>query len=91
MLLFKNINFNLTQIEFESLQNYIDNIDENYWLKEYRYSVFSKNIPIPVLQENLMIMLDTNDLLKLRELLNYKNSSLQLISFAEIDHTFMLN
>jgi protein associated with RNAse G/E len=90
-LLFKNINFNLTQMEFDCLSSYIKNIDEHYWMEEYRYSIYNKNIPIPLLQDNLMILLDLNDLIELRELLNYKSHSIRFITFREIDYNVMLN
>lgn len=90
-LLFKNINYNLTYAELENFAQYIGAIDEEYWQQEYKNSVYEKKIPIPSLQSNLMILLDSVDLYELRELLNYKTKATRFMTFREIDHTIMLN
>lgn len=90
-LLFKNINFNLTLYEFNCFSKYIRNIDEQYWKQEYRHSVYNKYIPIPSIQENLIILLDTYDLFELRELLNFQSKSLKMLSFPEIDYKIIMN
>ena len=90
-LLFKNINFNLTLNELECFSKYISTIDEQYWLLEYRNSIYNKHIPIPSLQENLILLLDLNDLFELRELLNYQSKSIKFLSFREIDYKVMMN
>jgi hypothetical protein len=90
-LLFKNINLNFTQNEFDSFAQYIYTIDENYWEQEYCNSVYNKKIPIPSEQANLLILLDRVDLYELRELLNYQVRFSRMISFREIDYTIMLN
>lgn len=90
-LLFKNINFNLTLKELECFAKYIQNVDENYWEKEYEQSVYSKHIPIPSVQTNLIILLDVKDLFELRELLNYQSKTIKFVTFREIGYQIMLN
>jgi hypothetical protein len=90
-LLFRNINLNLTQFELDSFVDYINTIDGDYWENEYINSVYNKKIPIPSLQSNLMILLDTIDLYELRELLNYKTKATKLFTFREIDYTLIMN
>lgn len=91
LLLFKNINLNLTLEELKKFSEYIVSIDEYYWEHEYRNSIFDKHIPIPSIQENLMLLLDLNDLFELRELLNYKSKLIKFMSFREIDYKISLN
>lgn len=90
-LLFKNINFNLTLNELECFAKYIKNIDENFWEQEYEHSVYSKHIPIPSVQSNLMILLDLKDLFELRELLNFRTKNIKMLTFKEIDCQVLLN
>lgn len=90
-LLFKNINFNLTLNELECFAKYIQNIDADFWEKEYQHSVYSKHIPIPSIQENLILLLDSKDLIELRELLNYHSKKIKFISFKEFGYNFMMN
>ena len=90
-LLFKNINFNLTLIELECFAKFIQKIDENYWEQEFENSVYSKRIPIPSIQVNLMILLDSKDLFELRELLNYQSKEIKYMTFREIDYKIMMN
>ncbi len=90
-LMFKNINLNLTLNELECFSKYIQNIDEQYWEVEYRYSIYNKHIPIPSLQENLMILLDVIDLYELRELLDYETKEVKFFTFREIDYKLIMN
>ena len=90
-LLFKNINFNLTLNELQCFSKFIQNIDENYWVKEYEQSVYSKHIPIPSVQANLIILLDVKDLFELRELLNYKSKTIKYVTSREIGYQYIIN
>jgi hypothetical protein len=90
-LLFKNINLNFTQDEMESFYKYVNEIDEDFWEQEYCNSIYSKKIPIPSEQTNLMILLDRIDLYELRALLNFRDREIKIIGFREIDYTILLN
>lgn len=90
-ILFKNINFNLTVLELDGLRNYINNIDETYWEWEFKNSIYSKKIPLPTTQENLMILLNVSDLAEIRTLLNYKTNISTYISYRDIDYKIIFN
>ncbi len=90
-LLFKNINFNLTLNELDCFAKYVQNIDEKYWEQEYENSVYSKHIPIPSVQNNLMILLDMKDLFELRELLDYQTKKIKFLTCREIDYQILMN
>ena len=90
-MLFKNINFNLTRLELNSLTKYCNEIDEKYWEWEMKNSIYPKKIPLPTTQENLMILLDVNDLLEIRELLNISENENHFISFREINYAILQN
>lgn len=90
-LLFKNLNFNLTEEEWNSFLNYVNSVDEFYWEQEYKNSIYEKRIPIPTVQTNLMILLDLSELIELRELLTYQNEREEYIHFSAIDYKMVLN
>lgn len=79
-LCYKNLNFNLTEIELKSLVKYLKNIDCAYWEKEYENSIYEKKIPIPTLQSNFMILLERQEVYELLSILEI-NDKKGLISF----------
>lgn len=89
-LSFKNLNYNLTTIELESLKDFLQKTDADYWEKEYENSIFEKKIPIPTLQTNLIILIDKHELCELIELLNFKEKKIYL-SFKDIKNLISLN
>ena len=89
-LVFTNLNFNLTQTEFDSLKSYLSQIDSDYWEKEYENSIYERKIPIPTLQTNFIILINRDELEELLVLLDYKNEK-QLLKSIEIDYKMIYN
>ncbi|UOB17992.1 DUF6686 family protein [Abyssalbus ytuae] len=68
-VLFKNLNFNFSQYEYESFINYLRSIDAKGWEEEYKNSIYEKKIPIPTAQQNLIILIDSAELTEIKDLL----------------------
>lgn len=90
-LLFKNLNFNLSQTEWNSFLNYVNSIDEFYWEQEYKNSIYEKKIPIPTVQPNLIILLDLAELTELRKLLAFEKGKDEFVGFYDIDYKLTLS
>lgn len=89
-LSFNNLLLNLTSYELDVFIDYIKNVDEDYWEKEYENSIYEKRIPIPTTQKNLMIMLDIFEIKELRILMGVKNKN-RFLTLNEIDYKLVLN
>lgn len=89
-LLFNNLTFDLSAIEMTSFTNYIDQIDIDYWEREYRYSIFDKKIPIPTLQSNFIILLNRKEVEELRFLIDCIHED-RILRPAEINYQIMPN
>jgi hypothetical protein len=89
-LSYKNLNFNLTSEELDSLLMYLKNIDCDYWEKEYENSIYQKKIPIPTLQTNFMILLERDEVFELLVLLDVAKPK-EFLSITDIDYPIHLN
>ena len=69
-LLFNNLTFDLSGIEMTSFAYYLDQIDIDYWEREYKHSIYEKQIPIPTLQSNFIILLNRKEVEELRFLID---------------------
>ena len=91
-LTFNNIFFEFTENEFNQFKKYIFQLDTTYWNKNYPSSKVKKNIPIPTLQKNLVLLFDQAEIEELRNLFSaqcYPNY--QRINSSEIDYTHLKN
>ncbi|WP_309508542.1 DUF6686 family protein [Flavobacterium channae] len=73
-LTFNNLNFSLTKEELDAFKRYLKQIDVDYWEKEYKHSIYQKKIPIPTLQNNLIILINRFELNELLFLMNTNES-----------------
>ncbi len=89
-LLFNNLIFDFSSIEMTSFTNYLDQLDGDYWENEYRNSIYEKRIPIPSLQSNFLIMLNSKELEELRFLVDGINQY-KILKPAEINYHVFLN
>src|SRR5690606_1012326 len=91
-VLYKNLNFNFEQSEYDSFIKYLSNIDSESWEMEYENSIYNKRIPIPTAQQNLMILVNSEELLELKRLLiKNKQCAIKGISFKEINYNIIYN
>lgn len=89
-LLFNNLTFDLSRIEMTSFSNYLKQIDVNYWETEYKNSIYDKRIPIPTLQTNFIILLNTKELEELQSLVDC-TSHYKILKPTEINYQIHSN
>ncbi len=89
-LTFNNLNFNLTPFELEHFTNYLTNIDCSFWENEYENSIYERKIPIPTLQNNLMLLLNRQEVNELIALISLKKSE-KLLQSKDINYRLNWN
>ena len=91
-LTFNNIFFEFTEKEYIQFKKYILHLDTSYWNENYPCPKVKKNIPIPTLQGNLVLLFNQQEIEELRALFNNGSyQKYQEISIKEIDYTFIQN
>lgn len=90
-LLFGNLNFNFTGEELESFSRYLEQIDVAYWQEELRGTIYENRVPIPTLQNNLMLLLCPQEVDELKILVNQKPFSYRIINFKEVNYKLFMN
>ena len=91
-LTFNNIFFEFTYEEYIYFKKYINQLDTAYWNENYPCPRVKKNIPVPTLQRNLVLLFNQQEIEELRILFNdsayqeYKE-----ISIKDIDYTVIQN
>jgi hypothetical protein len=89
-LLFNNLTFDFSGLEMTSFANYLDQIDADYWEREYKNSVYDKKIPIPTLQSNFIILLNRKELEELQFLVDCVSVD-KILKPVEINYIFISN
>ena len=89
-LLFNNLTFDFSSIEMTSFSNYLDQIDIDYWEREYKHSIYEKKIPIPTLQSNFIILLNRKEVEELRYLVDCI-SEFRILKPVEINYQIISN
>ncbi len=90
--MFNNLYFELSKPELEHLKNYLSDIDLDYWHCYYDCPKFSRNIPIPTLQQNLILLFTRKEIHELTHLVSIKNKfNYSNISLDDIDYKLVLN
>tara|TARA_B110000003_G_scaffold141533_1_gene142990 strand:- start:992 stop:1339 length:348 start_codon:yes stop_codon:yes gene_type:complete len=91
-LTFNNVFFEFTKKEFIQFKKFIFELDTAYWNKNYPSSKIKRNIPIPTLQGNLIILFNQIEINELKKLFSYQfYQRFQRISSNEVDYKFMDN
>lgn len=91
-LSFNNIFFDFNKEELDQFKKYIFNLDIDYWEEEYECPKFKRNIPIPSLQRNLILLFNRQEIEELKRLLSYdSNNPMKYIRLDEIDYKIILN
>lgn len=89
-LLYNNLTFDFSSVEMTSFSNYLDQIDIDYWEREYKYSIYEKKIPIPTLQCNFIILLNRKEVEELRFLVDCI-SEFRILKPVEINYQIISN
>ena len=89
-LSFKNFVFDFSYNEMKIFTDYINKIDVAYWENEYCNSIYEKKIPIPIQQDNFILLFDREELEELRFLVGFTNQN-KFLSTAEINYQVILN
>ena len=91
-LIFNNILLEFLPDEFENFKQYIMQIEINLWESKKNKINITRKIPIPTMQENLVLMFDKQEIEELKVLLFSKcTKEYELIRLEAIDYCFLLN
>ncbi len=91
-LIFNNIFLEFSPIEFENFKQYIMHIEIDFWEGKNSHINLIRKIPIPTMQENLVIMFDKCEIEELKSLIFCKNTNeYELLKANAIDYSSLLN
>lgn len=91
-LTFNNIFFEFTNKEYIQFKKYIFQLNTEYWNENYPCPKVKKNIPIPTLQGNLVLLFNQQEIEELKKLLSSKIvRKYEELSVEEIDYSFIQN
>ena len=91
-LTFNNIFFEFTHEEYVYFKKYINQLDTAYWNENYPCPRVNKNIPVPTLQGNLVLLFNQQEIEEIRILFNDGDyQKYKEISIKDIDYTFIQN
>ncbi len=89
-LTFNNIFFEFNQEELDQFKDYLFAIDIDYW--EDQYPCPKRNIPVPSLQKNLILVFNRQEIAELKQLFSgYSYQKFKNITLDDIDYTLVLN
>ena len=79
---YKNLNFNFSGEEFKNFSNYFIKLQPDEWEFKNRDSFYNRKIIIPIGHKNFNMMLNREELLEFKQLLNLKKyqNQFQMIS-----------
>lgn len=91
-LTFNNMLFEFTEMEFSQFKKYIFQLEIPCQSGVNRPSKVSRNIPVPTLQKNLVLIFSPMEIEELKNLFSYQfYHKYQRISAAEIDYPHSKN
>ncbi len=91
-LVFNNLFFELNVKEFNRLRSYIYTIKVDYWEHKYACPKIRRKIPLPSMQDNLIIMFNRKEIKELRLLLSANPVGIDnLLSVDDIDYAMIIN
>lgn len=89
---FNNLYFELDVDQYLSFKDYLETIEIDYWEQKYACVDFTRKVPIPVAQDNLILMFNRIEILELKKLFSLaETTNNQYLKTSEIVHTFILN
>jgi len=87
---FNNIYLEFGEKQLKEFKAYLSKIDVNYWEQKYAYTSFSRKIPIPSMQSNLILMFNRHEIEELKTLMFCKRKDI-LLNADDIDYKYILN
>ncbi|MEM6515763.1 MAG: DUF6686 family protein [Bacteroidota bacterium] len=87
---FNNIYFELNQQQFENFKRYLSQIEIAYWEHKFSCSKFKRKIPLPTLQENLILMFNRHEIYELKKLFGLIDNA-ESLHIGDIDYELSLN
>ena len=89
---FNNIYLELNTKQFLQLKKYIMSVEIAYWEHKYSCSKMKRKIPLPSLQENLVLMFNRQEVTELKILFSLKNNGYNdILKLQEIDYMLIVN
>lgn len=90
---FNNIYLEFNQKEFEQFRSYILEIEMDYWECKYASAKVKRKIPIPSMQQNLVLMFKREEIRELQMLLTTSSKDIfnSYLNINDIDYKFILN
>ena len=90
--LFNNLYFELDVDQYLSFKDYLESVEIDYWEHKYANCDLIRKIPVPVAQDNLILMFNRLEILELKKMFSLAESTNnQYLSISEIVHSFILN
>ncbi|ARN71469.1 hypothetical protein BST91_07375 [Nonlabens tegetincola] len=90
-LVFSNFIFKFTVNEFETFQNYINDIPMSFWNNSEMMKNKKRRIPIHTKQKNLTLVFNGEEFTKLKALVNGVTKKDEFLSLLDIDYPLHLN
>lgn len=90
-LVFNNLCFEFYEWELNSFKDHIVRLDPEYWEKAIPFAPTARKIPISVGNKCFVILVNTQEILELRTLLQIEHKSLGLITAKDIDYRYIEN
>lgn len=90
---FNNIYLEFNQSQFQQFKTYVLDIEMDYWEHKYASAKVKRKIPIPSMQDNLVLMFKREEIKELQTLLFYNvyNGFNNYLNIHDIDYTLILN
>lgn len=88
---FNNIYFEFSISQFKYFQAYLLTINSQFWEQKYACASFKRKIPIPSMQNNLVLMFNRQEIEELKTLVSTTKGTNAILNVDDIDYTFVLN
>ncbi|MEM7085149.1 MAG: DUF6686 family protein [Bacteroidota bacterium] len=89
---FNNVSLQFNEKELKNFQKFLSEIDVDYWETKYGCHVMKRKIPIPTIQQNLVLMFNKEELASIKSLVFQKTVKYSdSLSAFDIDYTLLLN
>ena len=91
---YKNLNFNLSDEQFEHFSEYITKLDGKKWEEKNKNTLFKRKIIIPIGHQSFRVLLNIKELEELKRLFSTKKQKPNLVQnykTMNLSFTFNLN